>query len=175
MGSESFTWTAGVAVEVDVAGAVLTETDGVVVSPVLLGPGVGLPSLWPPPENGVYFFFGALYFSWCCSSFTSTSWLFSTFMIAIGARPALIIARIWAFAGSSERYNGPSSTENPSSQKWRWRSTRGARRETFAVGSSKTSLGVSSPPRVRAVPVKRDVRGVGSLLPPTLAASLLSI
>lgn len=95
-------------------------------------------------------------------------------MIAIGARPALIIWRICAFAGSSERYSGPSSTENPSSQKWRRRSTRGARRGTFAVGSSMTWLGVSSPPRVRAVPLKREVRDVGSLLPPALAASLVS-
>lgn len=36
-------------------------------------------------------------------------------------------------------------------------------------------LGVSSPPRVRAVPVKREVRAVGSLLPPALAASLVII
>ena len=50
-------------------------------------PGVGLPNLCPPPENGVYFLFGCTYLSWCWISFTSTSWFLSTFMISRGARP----------------------------------------------------------------------------------------
>ena len=63
-------------------------------------------------------------------------------------------ARISAFAGSSLRYRGPSSTLKPSDQKWRMRSMGGAGRGREEVGSGMVSEGVSSPPRVRAVPVK---------------------
>lgn len=76
-----------------------------------------------------------------------------------------------AFAGSLERYSGPSSTENPSAQKWRWRSTGDARCGRDALGSSMVWLGVSSPPRVRAVPVKREVGPRGSS-PPGLGVFL---
>ena len=38
-------------------------------------------------------------------------------------------------------------------------------REAFEAGSGIISLGVSSPPRVRAVPVKREVGGWGSSPP----------
>ena len=53
-------------------------------------PGVGLPSRWPPPEKGTYFFFGCTYFSLCWSSFTSTSCPASTFKMLMGARPCFI-------------------------------------------------------------------------------------
>ena len=84
------------------------------------------------------------------------------------------MARYPAFAGSSERYSGPSSTEKPSAQKCRCRSTGGSRRGICAVGSSITWLGASSPPRVRAVPVKREVGALGSS-PPGLPTSLIML
>ena len=76
-----------------------------------------------------------------------------------------------ALAGSSERYRGPSSTENPSAQKWRRRSTGAARCGLDAFGSSIVWLGVSSPPRVCAVPVKRELGPRGSS-PPGLGVFL---
>lgn len=87
VGAESSTFTVEgnwddpvLTVEVDGNGVVLDED-------VIVSPGVGLPSLCPPPSKGLYFFFGCLYFSSCISNLTSTSWLRSTFKISIGARP----------------------------------------------------------------------------------------
>ena len=117
VGREPSTGMLGADVSEEAAGCVVVE--GLVgVSDVLfLADGVGLPSLCPPPPKGLYFFLGGTYFSSCCTSLTSTRWLLSTFMISRGARPCRIMARWPAFAGSSERYRGPSSTENPSAQK----------------------------------------------------------
>lgn len=77
----------------------------------------------------------------------------------MGALPFLMSARISALAGSSLRYSCPSSTLKPSVQKCRMRSTGGAGRGRFALGSSITREGASSPPRVCAVPVKREGGG----------------
>ena len=79
-----------------------------------------------------------------------------------------------AFAGSSARKRGPSSTEKPSAQKWRTRSTGAVRCGLVALGSGMTSLGVSSPPSVRAVPVKREEGARGSS-PPGLTTFLGSL
>jgi len=74
-----------------------------------------------------------------------------------------------ALAGSSRRYRGPSSTLKPSAQKWSRRSTGAEAWSEAAEGSSTTWLGVSSPPRVWAVPVKREVGGRGSSPPGRVA------
>lgn len=126
----------------------------------LPAPGVGLPRRYPCPENGWYLGLGLTYFSSCCRISTSTSWPRCTFMIERGARPCRIPSRISAFRGSSERYRSPSSTEKPSAQKCRVRCTRcGIWGAEGTLAGSITRLGVSSPPRVRAAPVKCDCRG----------------
>ena len=48
------------------------------------------------------------------------------------------MAKMPAFAGSSDRYKGPSSTEKPSAQKCRRRSTLTADLDVLVLGSSIT-------------------------------------
>ena len=73
IGCDSLTSTAACCVVVVVAGVVPGAGVDAVSAVLLIAPGVGLPSLWPPPPKGLYFFFGCTYFSECCSSLTSTS------------------------------------------------------------------------------------------------------
>ena len=74
VGCDSFTSTSVADVVAALAGAAAAGAGAGAGSDVVLDtPGVGLPSRWPPPPKGTYFFFGCTYFSECCSSFTSTS------------------------------------------------------------------------------------------------------
>lgn len=70
-----------------------------------------------------------------------------------------------ALEGSEALKRGPESTLNPSAQKWRVRDMGVRGWEGLEAVSGIISLGVSSPPRVRAVPVKREVGGWGSSPP----------
>lgn len=72
-----------------------------------------------------------------------------------------------ALEGSEALKRGPESTLKPSAQKWRVRDMGPAPRgrEGLEVVSGTISLGVSSPPRVRAVPVNREVGAWGSSPP----------
>ena len=88
VGCDSFTSTA--AADACVVAAAAGAAAGAISAVLVDTPGVGLPSLCPPPLKGLYFFFGSTYFSECCSNFTSTSWPTSTLSIASGARPVLI-------------------------------------------------------------------------------------
>ena len=65
IGCDSLRSTAACCVVVAVAGVVPGAGAGALSVVLLATPGVGLPSLWPPPLKGLYFFFGCTYFSEC--------------------------------------------------------------------------------------------------------------
>ena len=73
VGCDSSTSTAAAGVVAAATGAAAGAAAGADSAVLLDTPGVGLPSLWPPPLKGLYFFFGCTYFSECCSNWTSTS------------------------------------------------------------------------------------------------------
>ena len=58
VGCDSFTPTSVAGVVAALAGAAAGAGAGAGSVVVLDTPGVGLPSLWPPPPKGTYFFFG---------------------------------------------------------------------------------------------------------------------
>src|ERR1700761_4501356 len=83
--------------------------------------------------------------------------------------------RVSSFSGSSYRYKGPSSTENPSSHKCNVLCTRGRGWGLLALGSSMTRLGASSPPSVIPRPVKRDCGLDSSSSPPGRGMLLVNL